>query len=308
MIVLLVLLTAGWVALNILGALSDRQTAGIYWAMLPVGTTLLLLVLAGVCTYLVLNVKAINLTRRQSNFIDSVTHELKSPIASLKLYLQTLSRRNVSPDEYADFCNFMLEDLKRLDDLINHVLDAGRVEKAVGDEEREDVELAALLKTCGESVCGRHDVSPDQITYETIPCMLTTARFDLELIFRNLIDNAIKYGGDEPEVHIFLRLDGDFAVVHVTDNGPGIPPKLRRKVFGRFVRLGFELERKKPGTGLGLYIVQTLVRRLHGKIRVHGRSGASGTVFEVRLPDARPVQSNPEQSGHSPSREEVEVQ
>ena len=105
------------------------------------------------------------------------------------------------------------------------------------------------------------------------------------MIFRNLLDNAVKYAGSPPRVEVNLRRDGDGRViVRIADNGRGIPTHLRRKIFGRFVRLGLELEREKPGTGLGLFIARTLVRRLHGQIRVRDPEKGPGTVFEVQLP------------------------
>ena len=126
-------LTVGWVLVTVFGALKDASLSGVYWALLSIGSTFILLLVVGVVLYLILSIKAINLTRRQSNFIDSVTHELKSPIASMKLYLQTLSRHQVSQQLQADFHRFMLEDLERLDHLINQMLDAGRL-----DAERPD--------------------------------------------------------------------------------------------------------------------------------------------------------------------------
>ena len=120
------------------------------------------------------------------------------------------------------------------------------------------------------------------------------------MIFRNLIDNAIKYGGQEPKVRVHVELlPGERVAVTVVDNGPGIPKNLRRKIFGRFVRLGMELEREKLGTGLGLYIVRTLVKRHRGIVRVHDGDRGIGTTFEVELPDARPVKSR----GNLPARE-----
>jgi signal transduction histidine kinase len=105
------------------------------------------------------------------------------------------------------------------------------------------------------------------------------------MVFDNLIDNAIKYGGKVPEVGVAMQLSGrGQVIVSVVDNGQGIPPKLRRKIFGRFVRLGSELERSRTGTGLGLFIVRELVKRLRGQVTVRDRVGQSGTVFEVRLP------------------------
>ncbi len=105
------------------------------------------------------------------------------------------------------------------------------------------------------------------------------------MIFRNLLDNAVKYAAPAAEVAVELvRPAEELVRVRISDNGPGIPSKFRRKIFGRFVRIGSELERSKPGTGLGLYIVRTLVKRMHGQVTVRGRGAQSGTVFEVDLP------------------------
>ncbi len=128
MILLVVVLIAVWVLQNVLGATGNLESSAIFWIMLSTGTVLLAGVLAGVIAYLTLTVKAFNLNRRQSNFIDAVTHELKSPIASLKLCLQTMSRHSVDEQQAKDFHKFMLEDVERLDSLINHLLDAARID------------------------------------------------------------------------------------------------------------------------------------------------------------------------------------
>lgn len=284
MIVLLVVLTVGWVLLTVVGALANSRFAGLYWTVLSVGTTLLVLVLVGVVMYLALSIKAINLTRRQSNFIDSVTHELKSPIASLKLYLQTLNRRQVSQAEQESFYEFMLEDVERLDHLINHVLEAGQLERGRVNGEVEEIDLAAVLRECAETVCLRYRVPAETVRLDVEPCTVRASRMDLEMIFRNLIDNAVKYAGSEPEVEVTLQAADGRAIARIADNGRGIPHHLRRRIFWRFERLGLELERSKPGTGLGLYIVRTLVRRLRGRIRVRDGDRGRGTVFEVQLP------------------------
>jgi signal transduction histidine kinase len=281
MTVLVVTLIVGWIILTI----REIDRSGIFWVLLFVGTIFLVLVLVGVVLYLLISIKSIRLNQRQSNFIDSVTHELKSPIASLKLYLQTLNRRNVGDEERLEFYRFMLDDVERLDHLINDMLEAGRLEREAVEGELEDVEMTGLLNHCAEDVCGRHRVEPQVVQVDGYPCYVRARRLDLDMIFRNLIDNAIKYGHDEPRVEVSLKpgLNGR-VVIQVSDNGHGIPLKLRRKIFGRFVRLGLELERKKPGTGLGLYIVRTLVQRLRGKISVHDREHGSGAVFVVELP------------------------
>jgi signal transduction histidine kinase len=287
MIVILVVLTVGWVLLSVFGALKDDRMAGVYWALLSIGTTFIGVLLAGTIIYLVLSIKAINLNRRQSNFIDSVTHELKSPIASMKLYLQTLSRRQVSDQERGHFYRCMVDDLDRLDGLINQLLDAGRLEEGRIDADREDVLLDVLLRDCASTVGLHYRMSPEVFQFELQPCTIRAWRIDLDILFRNLIDNAVKYAGSQPRVGIRLRrtVDGR-AIVCISDNGRGIPGRFRRKIFGRFERLGLELERERPGTGLGLYIVRNIARRLKARIRVRDSEPGPGTVFEVQMPGA----------------------
>jgi len=300
MIVVIVALSVGWVLLTLIGALTSDQRAAFFWTWLPIGSVMLVFVLVGVVMYLVLSIKAINLTRRQSNFIDSVTHELKSPIASLKLYLQTLNRRSVSPQEREAFYKFMLEDVDRLDNLISNLLDVARFDRGAADSATEDVPLDEVVRHCAEQACLRHDVAPSSITLDLEPCLVTARKVELEMIFRNLIDNAIKYGGDDDaRVDVKARVQNgsregqETAVVEVSDNGRGVPASMRSHIFGRFVRLGEELQREKPGIGLGLYIVRTLVDRLRGRIRVHDRADGHGATFEVQLPCRRPP-SEPE--------------
>ena len=285
MISLLVVMTIGWVIVLVVGALKDTQSSGVYWTLLAVGSTFILLLVVGVVLYLILSIKAINLTRRQSNFIDSVTHELKSPIASMKLYLQTLNRHHVSAELQADFHRFMLEDLERLDHLINQMLDAGRLDADRPREEDENVELDELLRRCAAAVCMNYRVPADTVHFDLQPGSVVGRRLDLDIVFRNLIDNAVKYAGTPPRVEVCLRGVGNGRIlVRIADNGRGIPLNLRRKIFGRFVRLGLELEREKPGTGLGLYIARTLVRRHRGRIRVRDPEQGDGSVFEVQMP------------------------
>jgi signal transduction histidine kinase len=285
MFVILAALLVGWILLNVPG-LRDAKWAPLYITLLLTGTVFLTFAIVGTALYLTLSIKAINLTRRQSNFIDSVTHELKSPIASLKLYLQTLNRRNVPPQEQEAFFKDMLEDVERLDQLINHLLDVARIEKDRTAPPAEDLRLDEVLKRCAGSVCQRYERPGEAIELETPPATVHAARVDLELIFRNLIDNGMKYANEEdPRVNVAIEPDGaNMVVVRVADNGRGIPHSLRHLIFGRFVRLGSELEREKPGTGLGLYIVRTMVGRLGGKIRIRDREPGPGMVFEVQLP------------------------
>ncbi len=296
MIVLVVVLAAIWIFGNVWGAIGNPGRAAIFWVILATGTVLLAGVLAGVIAYLTLTVKAVNLNRRQSNFIDSVTHELKSPIASLKLYLQTMARRSVDQKQQQDFHRIMLEDVERLDSLINHLLDAARIERGVSVAEKERIRLDELLSQCAATTCMRYQVPQETVHIESPEIVVCSQLIQLEILFRNLIDNAVKYGGRPPRVDVRAQPAEDGrVVVSISDNGPGIPVAQRRKVFGRFVRLGNELERSTPGTGLGLYLVRTVTKALGGTIRVHDLVDRSGTEFLVTLPglsDA-PVPENP---------------
>jgi signal transduction histidine kinase len=309
MIALVVVLIVGWVLLAVFGALADPQSGALYWTLLTVGTTFLVALLVGVVMYLMVSIAAINLSRRQSNFVDAVTHELKSPIASLKLYLQTLKRRQVSEDQQAGFYQSMLDDCERLDRLTNQVLDAGRVERPPDSDKWEHVNLAELLEECVDTVCLGYRIPRTAVSLELVPCRLQVSRVNLEMLFRNLIDNAVKYSGSEPQVEVELSVDSrQRAVVRISDNGRGIPAKMRRKIFGRFERLGVELTREKPGTGLGLYIVRSQVRRLKGRIRVSDREPGSGTVFEVWLPGADQEVAVSPRDKRSPGGEEARHQ
>src|ERR1700674_3091676 len=159
MIVLVVALIVGWVILTVREV---GESAG-FWVLLAVGTSFLVLVLVGVVLYLLSSIKSIRLNQRQSNFMDSVSHELKSPIASLKLYLQTLSRRSVTEEQQANFYRFMLDDVERLDSLINHMLDAARLDQQPVETDIGDVELSAVLRSCAETACLRYHLPIETI-------------------------------------------------------------------------------------------------------------------------------------------------
>ena len=281
LIVLVVVLMAIWV----IGYFFHVSS----WTILAIGSVLIASILAGVIAYLALTVKAVRLNQRQSNFIDSVTHELKSPIASLKLYLQTMSRRTVDQQQQEDFHRIMLEDVERLDSLINHLLDAARIGRETETVEDEPVRLDDLLRQCAIAACIRYKLPPETVQVESSPITVISQLVQLEILFRNLVDNAVKYGGAPPKVVVRAEIEGDRQVlVSVIDNGPGIPANQRRKVFGRFVRLGSELERSTPGTGLGLYLVRNVTRAIGGSVRVHDRAESgepdiTGTEFAVTL-------------------------
>ncbi|MDG2388189.1 MAG: HAMP domain-containing sensor histidine kinase [Planctomycetaceae bacterium] len=257
-----------------------------YWSALAVGTVAFSLMIVGIAIYLVLTIKEVRLNQRQANFVDSVTHELKSPIASLKLYLETLSMREMEEDKRHHFYGVMEDELDRLDRLINQLLEVGRLDAIGHETEEERILLDDLLKECANSAATHQKVNADDVfTYEMASLRIQSRRLFLEMIFRNLMDNAIKYGGDPPAVHVSLfHNNKNQIVVRIQDHGDGISTEQQGKVFQIFYRGGNELERRTKGTGLGLYIVRTLVYLLKGKITIESGEGQQGTVFEVQLP------------------------
>jgi len=256
------------------------------WGALVVGTVAFTLMIIGIAIYLVLTIKEVRLNQRQANFIDSVTHELKSPIAALKLYLETLSMRDMDEQKRRHFYDVMEGELDRLDQLINHLLEVGRLDAIGHESEVERIPLDELLRECSMSAATHQKVDAEAVfEFELQPLRVQARRMVLEMIFRNLFDNAIKYGGSPPHVHVSLQKSNrNQIVIRVTDSGEGVPSEERKKIFKVFYRGGNELERRSKGTGLGLYIVRTLVYLLKGRVFVHSRLEGHGSVFEVQLP------------------------
>ncbi|MFN6139204.1 MAG: sensor histidine kinase [Planctomycetota bacterium] len=287
MIVMLVGLTVGWVLLNISSAWDAGTTnsSAVYWVLLSVGAIFFAFLLAGVILYLIWIIQNVNLNRRQSNFIDAVTHELKTPIASLKLYLQTLHRRDVEGPQRQQFYGTMMEDVDRLDRLINQLLDVARLQRDQQDpSSKEWVSLRAITDECVERVAKQHALSSEVFQVIVEDSQVLAHRIDIDVLLGNLLDNAIKYSSANPQVEVRITFQNQSALIAISDNGPGIPRHLRRKVFSRFYRAGDELERRKPGVGLGLFLVRSIVERLKGSITVSERIHKSGATFLVTLP------------------------
>jgi signal transduction histidine kinase len=286
----IIALGVGWVLVSIAAALGSTN-APFYYVLLGVGVALLVLVLVGVIVYLALTVKAIALSQRQSNFIDSVTHELKSPLASLQLSLQTLTRRPLPADQQADFHRFMLQDVERLDTLIDHLLDAAKTLQRRPRAGGEAAAVEPVLRHVCAAVVQRYAIPPESVRLacdqEPRGLRVSGRDTDLEIILRNLLDNAVKYSLPEPHVEVTAcHGPKGRVVIRVADNGPGIPAGSRQQVFRRFVRLGSELERATPGTGLGLFLVRSLVRQMRGSVTVSARQPPPGSVFELVFPAA----------------------
>ncbi|HAD61684.1 MAG TPA: histidine kinase [Planctomycetaceae bacterium] len=256
------------------------------WLGLVLGSVALCISLFGISFYSYLTIKEIQLNRRQSNFVDSVTHELKTPIAALRLYLDTLLMRELNPESRREFYETMENELERLDKLINQLLEVGRLDAIGSQTEPEHVDLSTLLQSCAEIACRHHKREPKEVfTFDMAPLEVHSRKMLLEMIFGNLLDNAVKYGGAPPRVHITAFSRGtDRVIVRVRDVGAGVPEEHRSRIFRLFFRGNNELERTRKGTGLGLYIVRTLVGIMKGKVSVTDGPDGVGSVFEVSLP------------------------
>lgn len=256
------------------------------WPALILGAIALGISLFGITFYSFLTIKEIQLNRRQSNFVDSVTHELKTPIAALRLYLDTLLLRDLDKENRMEFYHTMDTELERLDQLINQLLEVGRLDAIGSQSDPEHINLESLLRSCAELACRQHKYNLNDVcTFDVAPITLNARQMLLEMIFRNLIDNAVKYGSDPPKVEIVAMARGrDRIVVRIRDFGKGIPNEQRQSVFQMFFRGNDELQRTRKGTGLGLYIVKTLVSIMKGRIHIVDAHDGPGSVFEIVLP------------------------
>jgi signal transduction histidine kinase len=224
--------------------------------------------------------------QRQDRFIDSVTHELKSPLTGIRLGLETLGRAGIDADNRESLRQMMLADVARLTSFIEGVIEAARLAHERGGHDLKDHALAPLCSDVVGRVVARHRIPADEITVEVDAALVfRTDRSALETIVANLVDNAVKYSDAPRRVAVAVRADGDdIVLVSVRDEGIGIPRSELSRVPLRFHRVQGEEVRRRRGTGLGLYVVATLVEELGGKLRVESAGPGAGTQVSVRLP------------------------
>ncbi|MBI1193664.1 MAG: two-component sensor histidine kinase [Bacteroidetes bacterium] len=233
--------------------------------------------------------REIEISRQQNNFLLSITHELKSPLASIKLAMETLNRRALKPEQVQRIATMSLEDVDRLERMVENILLASRMEDPNHRFEHLDFDLSACTRQVVGSLQRRY---PEQsVQLETEPGLrLNGDELALSSVILNLVDNALKYSPSGSPVQVSLQHSGERLLLTVADRGPGVPDAEKAKVFQRFYRIGNEETRSSKGTGLGLFIVQEIVRAHHGQIALKDREGG-GSVFEIALP---PVEDLPE--------------
>lgn len=252
---------------------------------LVTGIVSLTLIGAVLVTFIVFLVRGILESRRQVTFIDSVTHELRSPLASLKLCLETLERDGVSPEQRGKLRGMMLADVERLAAFIDDVLAANRLSHEAVPRERSVVEVAPVFERCVARVRRRYQLAPEAVRVD-VPADLTvvTDTTALETIVQNLLDNAVKYSDAPVRVELSAAAADGRVRIEVRDHGIGLAPKEARRIFERFYRVDAEDVRRRRGTGLGLYVVSALVKGVGGSLTAHSEGLGHGTSMQVTLP------------------------
>src|SRR5690606_2161864 len=217
---------------------------------------------------------------QQQNFLLAITHELKSPLASVKLYLQPILKRDLDRSQQQVFLSNSLKDIERLDDLVENVLLATKLENRSFNLPKEDINLSALLDDVVDrmqkNTCKTEIIKTD--VQEGL--MLHADKFAITNVVTNLLENAIKYSPPCATVQVDLFEKDDNIIFSVADRGPGIPDEEKKRIFNKFYRMGNENTRKTKGTGLGLYIVRSVLQKHNATIKVKDNV-PNGTIFEV---------------------------
>ncbi len=289
---LAIALLVGWTVQFASNVAKGEATAQNVW-LLVLGSVAFIAILSVLVTFAIFLIREILEVRRQNSFIDSVTHELKSPLASIKLGLQTMGRAGVDGEKRELLRTMMLDDVGRLSAFIDDVLQASRLAHDRVGVAVDAVRLRALIEECAESVAARHHLEPGSIRVEVDPELsVTSDQAALVVVVRNLLDNAVKYSDAEVDVVVSAReAERGGVVLEVRDCGIGIPPKELKRVFHRFYRVQSESVRTRRGTGLGLFVVSALVRNLGGRVEARSDGPGHGTTMRVSLPAAAAARS-----------------
>jgi signal transduction histidine kinase len=263
------------------------------WVLLALGTTFFVLIIVGtgwLCAWLVSEMRV---NQRQRAFLDAVTHEMKTPLASMRLYVDTLMRHNLEREHREQFLARMDEDLERLDRTVDQVLAAARAEEPGRRSARGVVALREVLESCIDEIRDRYRLSGDAVALNgACDSIVRGDRTELAVVFRNLLENAVKYSDEPVEVKVCVSGPRDGRVsVDISDRGIGIPVGELRKIFQRFYRAGRDAQRTVAGLGLGLFIVRNLVRRQGGRVEARSEGDGAGSRFVVTLRVANRVRA-----------------
>ncbi len=276
LVALAVTLNVGWIA---------NWRTGVMYVL---GLLFFLAIIAGLVLNTIFLIREIRRNEQHDNFINAMTHELKTPIASIRLYLETLQKRELPPDKRQQFYQIMLEDSDRLLNTIEQVLRAGRVSRSAKLYHRTLVDLAEVVQECVALARTRNHLPAECISISSISkdAFVLGEPDELKGAIMNLLDNAIKYSGKRVNVRVALdrKEDDNVAVIQVKDDGIGIPKPELKHVFKRFYRVPGSVTIRVKGTGLGLFIVRSVAEKHKGKVTVESGGAGRGSTFRLQLP------------------------
>lgn len=275
---LAVALNIGWILLNMTEV-----------ALLILGIVFFALIITGLILNTIFLVREIRRSEQHDAFLNSVTHELKTPIASIKLYLETLKSRDVTEEKRREFYDVMLSDSDRLLNTVEQVLQAGRVKERRQQLNITECNIAEVLAYAINIVRSRYHLEPEiiRLTAPDEELMVLGDAEELQTAFINLIDNAVKYSGEQPKISIRIKRTAfNKIAIIIRDNGLGIPASDLKRIFKRFYRVPGAASKERKGTGLGLFIVRTIIERHGGKISAESEGIGKGSKFIVQMPTA----------------------
>lgn len=279
-VALAVALNVGWILLN------WRQVA-----LLILGIIFFSLIITGVVLTTIFLVREIRRNEQHDAFINAVTHELKTPLASIRLYLQTLKARNVDEAQRTEFYDIMLADSDRLLNTVEQVLRAGRASHRKRRIHPTMIDLGKMVRECLDLTRVRYNLGPDALKYgESLngeSARVAGDADDLRAAVSNLLDNAIKYSHKEIVVSVEVaNVDEKHVTVRIADRGIGIPRAQLKRIFKRFYRAPGHFMARVKGTGLGLFIVHSIVEKHGGRVYAESAGVGRGSTFTIQLPRA----------------------
>jgi len=278
LVALAVALNVGWIILN------WRESV-----LLFLGVVFFGVLIAGLIVNTSFLVREIRRNEQHDSFINAVTHELKTPIASIRLYLQTLERRDVDETQRREFYRLMIEDTDRLLGTVEQVLKAGEASHKKRME-RGPVDFGQLVRECVEIARTSHHLPPEAVRYEQAISNSNNAQVvgdseELRTAVSNVLDNAIKYSGEQVDISVRIASpDEKHIALRVRDNGIGIPPPELKRIFKRFYRVAGRSTSDVKGTGLGLFIVRAITRKHGGRVFAESAGEGRGTTVVLELP------------------------
>ena len=283
LVALAVALNVGWIILN------WREGVLLFF-----GIVFFALLIAGMVVNTIFLVRELRRSEQHDSFINAVTHELKTPIASIRLHLETLQRRDLAEPRKQEFYKLMLSDADRLTETVEQVLRAGRAGDKKAGHEKAEVDFDQIVRDCMDAIRTRHHLQPEALRLQSTNengngLKVRGSAEDLRIAVSNVLDNAVKYSGDHIEVNVRLETpDEKHLVLRVQDRGIGIAEEDLKRIFRRFHRVGNRSLSHIKGTGLGLFIVKSIVKKHGGNAFAESEGEGQGTTVVIELPRLDP--------------------